>query len=320
MRKNNRGNSFEDRRKRVRGRKKKKNVFFRLFLLLIIFLLVIISVVYIYKKFIKSNTEERINQAQDLNTSKIEENSYRDSIKNKTIEDLDKLIKKYIKDNNLDINKINLLFNIPNKNINYVLREKDNILMRNNNTFIISMLVEDLYNQGLLDLSERIELVKEDSNTKISVTLGNLLKEIIISPDEDKLETLTNKLELAINTDWKTYANNLYNINIDNENYMTYKDLNIILQKLISKDENKYLYNNTINLMLESANNKKYLQNYLKNNYLGMQSEISYNYIIENAIVLDRDDYVYSIFGEYSDSSILDGLREIILEFSKESN
>ena len=97
-------------------------------------------------------------------------------------------------------------------------------------------------------------------------------------------------------------------------------DIKKILNLLISKDQetDSYLYPRTLNIMLESARSRKGLESLTKQEFIGVESIVKYNFILENGIILADDGYVYMIQGKYSDSNILNKLRTILIDWHNE--
>lgn len=219
-------------------------------------------------------------------------------------------IESFIHVNKLEKDKINVLYNSSDDI--YIKDEKTRVPMRNYNLYIISMILEDLEDKGTIDLNKSVDLSKFYEEEVKNKPLSVLVKDMIIKPDDKGVKALTNEVKNIVHMEWKKYANKRFSINIDDDNTMSIKDISTMLNLLISKEDNKYKYKDTINYMKEATKIRSDLNEAKETDFIGMEGAVIYEYSIESGYVLKEKPYIYFIYAQYSDISVLNEIRNII--------
>lgn len=219
-------------------------------------------------------------------------------------------IESFIDINKLQNDKINVLYS--SEDDIYIKDENARVPMRNYNLYIISMILEDLENQGRLDLNRSVDLSKFYEEKVENKPLSILIKEMIARPDDEGVEALTNEVKKIVNMEWKQYANDRFSINIDKDNTMHMKDISTMLNLLISKENGEYRYKDTISYMKEATKIRDDLNTAKETDFIGIEGAVIYEYSIESGYVIKEKPYIYFIYAQYSDRSILDEIRNII--------
>ena len=297
---------------------------------IIILFATIISIVLIYisinllKSISANRNDSRDNKIQETKNENIIETSVEDSIENtnKSIQNIidnklmpSQVIKKNIEEfidlNKVQKDKVNVIY--ASKDDVYIRDENMRIPMRNYNIYIISMILEDLKEQGKIDLNKSVDLNEFYEEKVEDKPLGLLVKEMIIKPEEEGVLALTQEVKNIVNMEWKTYANGRFSINIDDENTMHIKDISKMLQLLITKDKAGYKYKNTLSYMKDATKIRSDLNNARETEFIGIEGAVIYEYSIESGYVMKEKPYIYLIYAQYSDLSVLEEIRNIII-------
>ena len=322
-RRNPKARKLNNKRRRGPKRRRQGNNKLVLFLLALLFIAVVyLAFSKLYKRSHKPSTDETI---QEENLSLDEKYQKVENILSNYKTDLTNRIDNYIENNELSKENINLMYFNPSKDRYYAYDPGKNIAMNNHNIFIASMLVEDLKKENKIDDNMTIDTEKyKDKNDKEfvgeKISLYEALARAIKNGRNSDIQAAVDNINKTIGEDWKTLANKKYGLKISKKNEMEIGDIKKILNLLISKDQetDSYLYPRTLNIMLESARSRKGLESLTKQEFIGVESIVKYNFILENGIILADDGYVYMIQGKYSDSNILNQLRTILIDWHNE--
>lgn len=284
--------------------KNNRNLIYLVITTFIIFILLIVI-------YFSRNSKDEKPIVKEMNTQ--EKISIINKTLSKKMENLHLRIKDYISKNKLDSSKISVIYGKINDNpYNF---DERLVPMRNYNLFILSMLLDDLSNNGQINLDDKISLEKIETEEKLKeISLYELIKQIITDMDYNYLPALENYIEIHLRGDWRNYANKLYGIKINSKNEMSNQDIHTILEKLLTKTQSKYLYKNTLSFMMESAKNNNSLNALNQRYFIASQTASSYNYSIDIGTVIGEDFY-YNIYSGYSDLSIINDIRNIIFDW-----
>lgn len=322
-RRNRKSRKVNNRRRRPPRRRRQGTNKFVLILLALLFIVVVyFAFSKLYKRAHKPSEVETI---QEENLSLDEKYQKVENILSNYKTDLTNRIDNYIENNKLTKENINVMYFNPSKDRYYVYEADKDIAMNNHNIFIASMLVEDLKKENKIDDNMTINTEEyKDKNDKDfvgeKISLYEAISRSIKNGKNADIRAVVDKINKTTSEDWKTLANKRYGIKISEKNEMKLDDIKKILTLLISKDQetDSYLYPRTLNIMLENARSKKGLEGLTKQEFIGVESIVKYNFILENGIILDDEGYVYMIQGKYSDSNILNQLRTILIDWHNE--
>ncbi|WP_311488270.1 hypothetical protein [uncultured Helcococcus sp.] len=322
-RRNPKARKVNNRRRRPPRRRRQGTNKFVLILLALLFIVVVyFAFSKLYKRAHKPSEAETI---QEENLSLDEKYQKLENILSNYKTDLTNRIDNYIENNKLTKENINVMYFNPSKDRYYVYEADKDIAMNNHNIFIASMLVEDLKKENKIDDNMTINTEEyKDKNDKDfvgeKISLYEAISRAIKNGKNTDIQAVIDSLNKTISEDWKTLANKRYGIKISEKNEMNVDDIKKTLTLLISKDKenDSYLYPRTLNIMLENARSKKGLESLTKQEFIGVESIVKYNFILENGIILDDEGYIYMIQGKYSDSNILNQLRTILIDWHNE--
>lgn len=331
MERNNRRRPSQRQRRSRRNRRKRDGL--QLNTKIIILFTFIISVILIYislnllKSIMSSNNNSTNNTINETKVENVEEtmveydnllgieNTNRiiqniidsEVVPSKTIK---QNVESFIDVNKLQNDKINVLYS--SEDDIYIKDENTRVPMRNYNLYIISMILEDLENQGRLDLNRSVDLSKFYEEKVENKPLSVLVKDMISKPDDEGVKALTSEVQNIVNMEWKPYVNGRFSINIDEDNTMSMKDISTMLNLLISKENGEYRYKDTISYMKEATKIRDDLNTAKETDFIGIEGAVIYEYSIESGYVIKEKPYIYFIYAQYSDRSILDEIRNII--------
>ena len=229
----------------------------------------------------------------------------------------------------------------------FVFSEKDKLPLNNANIFIIYMIAEDMEREGKLDLNTIVEInnnsskadlenkdkSKEETNTETgnekieesesekeqskSMTLFDLLNDMIKKPETWKVKLVLEYIEKASRSDWKTYANKFYKLSINTQNEMPVKEIIDIFKLAFKKDDGQFRYRRTVDSLIRSSQANKDLYYIETKNFMGFIGVYEFSYTMEIAYVMGEKPYVYLLQTDYSDKSINTELRNMINDWHK---
>lgn len=289
---------FEN-RKRNRRRKKTRNYKKQRVILSIIIIILIIAILILRHISNKNNqeTQNKITNAEIVNEDKnndlIKKIDELKKLYNNKKADLVKRVDEYLNTNNLSKNNIAIVYKSIEKDDEFYLNKDMNIPLRNMKDFIIFMILEDLSRQSNIDLPD-FSLEKEDINRFIKIIEENQSKK------------------------WYEVANNFYQVNISDKNIIKSSDFTKLLLNLVKKDNNNYIYQNTINFIIKLANDTEHLSFMNSRNFLGYMGHSEYKYNCEFGIIFGQNSYIYIIYTPYSEVKSRIDLRHIINNWVKD--
>lgn len=315
-------------RKRRRARRKRNELQLNTKIIILFATIISIVLIYISINLIKSISANRNyskdKKIQETKNENIVETSIEDSVENtnKSIQNIidnklmpsqviKKNIEEFIDSNKIIKDKVNVVY--ASKDDIYIKDENMRIPMRNYNIYIISMILEDLKEQGKIDLNKSVDLSEFYEEKVEDKPLSLLVKEMIIKPEEEGVLALTQEVKNIVNMEWKTYANGRFSINIDDKNIMNIKDISKMLQLLITKEKDEYKYKDTLSYMKDATKIRSDLNNAREKEFIGMEGAVIYEYSIESGYVLKEKPYIYLIYAQYSDRFVLEEIRNIII-------
>ena len=331
MERNNRRKSSQSRRLIRKNRRKRKGLKSNTIIIILFTFIISIILIYISINLLKSimfsndnsnsdiiaetkieNIDGNIATNSDLNGVENTNRIIQDIIDSQTVpsKTIKQNIESFIDVNKLQNDKINVLYSSGDDI--YIKDENKRVPMRNYNLYIISMILEDLENQGKINLNKSVDLSEFYEEKVENKPLSVLVKEMIIMPDDQGVKALTNEVKNIVNMEWKEYANGRFSINIDDENTMSIKDISTMLNLLISKENDEFKYKDTISYMKEATKIRSDLTTTKEVDFIGMEGAVLYEYSIESGYVLKEKPYIYFIYAQYSDNSVLVEIRNII--------
>ncbi|MFM1515100.1 hypothetical protein [Helcococcus ovis] len=231
-------------------------------------------------------------------------------------------IKSFIDNQKLKKQNINIGYlNLKDKDKKIIKISETNLIpMNNNNVFIISMIAEDLFKEKKLDYSMNIDISKfVEKDEKTIITLQQLISDMIIKGGNWRINLVLEKLKTNVN-DWKTYANKKYKILINKENEMKIEDIFKILNLVLSKKNNEFIYPYTYNNLSNSAEHYDSIYKIYLNNFMGFVGSYEYAYNLELGFILGEKPFMFLIQTDYSDSGIPSAIREILFNWNQKYN
>lgn len=346
---NNRDDRLNKNKYRRLRKKKRSRVNLLRLLLLILIILTLISIGLIISKFFKKKDRQKVdNQVQN---QQVESKLGVAKIMSSKTGELNKMLDSYITNMKLDKSMIRINYKSLDQNFSYSYAAKKEIPLKKNNTFILSMLVEDLKRDidnaliksksmkskerdqarnvlksvKLLDFNKEYSYKTHEKDgeakqvEKINkVTLENMLAEMIKSQNDDIIAQVESLLKSYQGQDWRQLVEKRYKIKINKNDIVNIEDLSKLLVALMEKKEEGYKYPITVNAMLDIAQDNKDFSNIGDVNFIGVAYRFQYKYTMESAFVMGSRPYVYSIQTDYSDKSINNGLRKIINDWNKQ--
>lgn len=317
--------------RRIRKYNKSKNLGLLKILGLI---LLLILALYIIMRPLFSSSESRgsgeeTNDESEISLKTEDKIAQIDEILSNAQNDLTESLDSYIRGSGLEKEKIKIGYAKLGEEDIFEYGSNKDINHQFYNYYLVSMLIEDLARMKKIDLNQSVEIDVEGSNNieenqdvendeinqSRHISLSELLKKIINQPSDENIAALEPIIDEHMNGNWKYYANNIYGLDINRDNEMTLEDTIKSLQILVSKNNDQYVYRHTISAMMESANQRNSLFSTTQQNFVGVEGTVQYNYTIENAFILSDDDLVYVIQTDYSEASILNQLRSILINW-----
>lgn len=329
-------NDYERRQRSRRQRRRKRNkkrLNNSTIIILIIGFLIALLLLYAIFNLTKKLFSDEFNVVETI--EKVDETNLdsKDKLSTNSIENTNEIIQSIIEDkkipsdiikrnvdsfidvNNLDSEKINIIY--TSKDDTYIKDKNIRVPMRDYNLFIISMIFEELEDKGQVDLNKIVDLNKYYDEKVEDKPISVLIKDMIIRPDEEGVLALTETIKEIKNIEWKKFANARYSIDISDDNTMTLEDVSKLLQLLISKENGEFKYKDTISYMKEATKLRSDIDLVNETEFIGIEGAILYEYSIESAFVLGENPYIYVIYAQYSDVSVLEEIRNIIITANK---
>lgn len=324
-------------RKRLKRRRPNKNKKFRLIILSILLTFAVIFVLgRLSNKRNKANdkkdeetiTETKDNENVETEKEKSEEIKETEDIKeassekklreikarlDKKNDDLNGRIDNYLNDNKIDQKYIELAYQSIDKDNQFRYSSDTLVPLSKYNAFILSMLAEDLSKEKVLNLQDTLDLSSiEDIDENKFVSYEQLIKDSIIKEDISYLEATMDLIEKTQDQKWYDIANSKYGINITNDNKISINDIIKLANILISKEEDKYIYQDTINTLMQNANEKSTVDKFNESNFLVYIGGSQFEYNFEMGIIFGEASYIYTIYTPFSKETTKVDLRNIL--------
>lgn len=324
-------------RKRLKRRRPNKNKKFRLIILSILLTFAVIFVLgKLSNKRNKANdkkdeetiTETKDNENVETEKEKSEEIKETEEIKevssekklreikarlDKKNDDLNGRIDNYLNDNKIDQKYIELAYQSIDKDNQFRYSSDTLVPLSKYNAFILSMLAEDLSKEKVLNLQDTLDLSSiEDIDENKFVSYEQLIKDSIIKEDISYLEATMDLIEKTQDQKWYDIANSKYGINITNDNKISINDIIKLANILISKEEDKYIYQDTINTLMQNANEKSTVDKFNESNFLVYIGGSQFEYNFEMGIIFGEASYIYTIYTPFSKETTKVDLRNIL--------
>ena len=324
-------------RKRLKRRRPNKNKKFRLIILSILLTFAVIFVLgKLSNKRNKANDkkgEETITETKDnenvetekenteevKETEEIKEASSEKKLRDikarldKKNDDLNGRIDNYLNDNKIDQKYIELAYQSIDKDNQFRYSSDTLVPLSKYNAFILSMLAEDLSKEKVLNLQDTLDLSSiEDIDENKFVSYEQLIKDSIIKEDISYLEATMDLIEKTQDQKWYDIANSKYGINITNDNKISINDIIKLANILISKEEDKYIYQDTINTLMQNANEKSTVDKFNESNFLVYIGGSQFEYNFEMGIIFGEASYIYTIYTPFSKETTKVDLRNIL--------
>lgn len=324
-------------RKRLKRRRPNKNKKFRLIILSILLTFAVIFVLgKLSNKRNKANdkkdeetiTETKDNENVETEKEKSEEIKETEEIKevssekklreikarlDKKNDDLNGRIDNYLNDNKIDQKYIELAYQSIDKDNQFRYSSDTLVPLSKYNAFILSMLAEDLSKEKVLNLQDTLDLSSiEDIDENKFVSYEQLIKDSIIKEDISYLEAIMDLIEKTQDQKWYDIANSKYGINITDENKISINDIMKLANILISKEEDKYIYQDTINTLMQNANEKSTVDKFNESNFLVYIGGSQFEYNFEMGIIFGEASYIYTIYTPFSKETTKVDLRNIL--------
>ena len=324
-------------RKRLKRRRPNKNKKFRLIILSILLTFAVIFVLgKLSNKRNKANDkkgEETITETKDnenvetekenteevKETEEIKEASSEKKLRDikarldKKNDDLNGRIDNYLNDNKIDQKYIELAYQSIDKDNQFRYSSDTLVPLSKYNAFILSMLAEDLSKEKVLNLQDTLDLSSiEDIDENKFVSYEQLIKDSIIKEDISYLEATMDLIEKTQDQKWYDIANSKYGINITDENKISINDIMKLANILISKEEDKYIYQDTINTLMQNANEKSTVDKFNESNFLVYIGGSQFEYNFEMGIIFGEASYIYTIYTPFSKETTKVDLRNIL--------
>lgn len=323
-------------RKRLK-RRRNKNKKFRLIILSILLTFAVIFVLGKLsnkrnkandKKYKETITETKDNENVENEKEKSEEVKETEEIKevssekklreikarlDKKNDDLNGRIDNYLNDNKIDQKHIELAYQSIDKDNQFRYSSDTLVPLSKYNAFILSMLAEDLSKEKVLNLQDTLDLSSiEDIDENKFVSYEQLIKDSIIKEDISYLEVIMDLIEKTQDQKWYDIANSKYGINITDENKISINDIMKLANILISKEEDKYIYQDTINTLMQNANEKSTVDKFNESNFLVYIGGSQFEYNFEMGIIFGEASYIYTIYTPFSKETTKVDLRNIL--------
>lgn len=302
--------------------KKRKINIFRILIVVLIFLLLLSGIIFAGYKILgalfgkQDSTDTSENKSSKTNTeiiSEILENS-------KNSENiLENQINKYIKDNDLDQNKISFLLKNIGDEKNIIISKKQDTDLKSSIRFILVMISEELNRQNMLDFNMMIDRKKYNSELESEelISFGNLLEETVEKNQSWDIDAVKSIIKEKTGKEWFENANTLFETHIKEDSIPTSEVLHV-LGRLVSKSDEKYLFPKTIQSMMKNSEQKRSLDYINLTKFFGLSENIQYLHNSEVGFFLGTNQFVYNIQVDYSETKIVDDIRRIIFNWINE--
>lgn len=325
----NETNINERRLKSRRSENKKKRLFYIVAIILMIVAIYIIS----SNLFSRANTNDSENIDQNNQTTEALKTEERMKKIQTTLaganDDLISRLDEYISSASIKGETVQVAYYNMKEDKLVKYNQGSAIPMRNYNFFLLSMLAEDLDREGKLDLNKSIDLsnyqdeeaqeISDETDNEVQIkSLANTLEMLMLSPSDQNYQAVLDVINPIVNNNWIEYANSKYGLNITENNEMTIDDIVKSMRLLLAKDENLYIYRHTISNMMDSAQSKDSLFTINNKYFIGVSGTVQYAYTIENAFILGDEQYLYTIYSQSSEISVLNNLRQIIIDWHED--